>query len=407
MRVDGAAIDTFVLQLSDLPAPTGDGPDESSSTPDNIFVESHGQVVVEAEHFSSRTTAGEMNWVVVPEEDRGVGDHSNFRGTGYVQVLPDRGATGSISRIAQTREEGLRQDVQRWTSSVAAETDELRSNVTPTLWLLLARAHFELGQNEQARRWYNQATHWGEQNEPSKVHTEQLRRLRAEVGPLIAVIKGEVIVPVGSRWKWLHPTDGTDPATTDTDFHATFFKADYDDSHWKTGKDSPGPDGGFGYGDPVGVDIGTPRRPNRKTAYFRHTFRSDAAFEHLVISMQRDDGVIVYLDGKEVGRDNIGPGQEGYDLYAEGFIPPSGWLVRFNLPLFPHNRPGETLVRRISLSGTIGPGEHVLAISLHNRPGGSSDLRIAEISLWVGRIGFEALPPDDPRVITDDEPGTK
>ncbi|OHB71333.1 MAG: hypothetical protein A2V70_15070 [Planctomycetes bacterium RBG_13_63_9] len=41
----------------------------------------------------------------------------------------------------------------------------------------------------------------------------------------------------------------------------------------------------------------------------------------------------------------------------------------------------ETEVIQIELTGTLAPGEHVLAISLHNRGGGSSDLRIAEISL--------------------------
>src|SRR5829696_9342083 len=53
------------------------------------------------------------------------------------------------------------------------------------------------------------------------------------------------IVPVGSEWKWLHPTDGVDPASTNKDFHKTFMKADFDDSKWNTAKDSAGPNGGF------------------------------------------------------------------------------------------------------------------------------------------------------------------
>ena len=113
-----------------------------------------------------------------------------------------------------------------------------------------------------------------DQNESSEFARDGFRQLRAEVDALVRQIGGEVIVPEGSTWKWLHPTDGTDPATSDTDFHTTFFKADYDDSHWQTGKDRAGADGGFGYGDPVGVDIGTPPAlEDRKTAYFRHSFR--------------------------------------------------------------------------------------------------------------------------------------
>lgn len=177
--------------------------------------------------------------------------------------------------------------------------------------------------------------------------------------------KGQVLVPVGSTWKWLHPSGGIDPATKDKDFHTTFSTLDYDDSHWQTGRDSPGPKGGFGYGDAVGVPFEEPAEEHRKTAYFRHQFKTRVPMEKLVLSLQRDDGVIVYLDGKEVGRDNVGSEKEAYDLFAEEVV----------------SKEQETEVRRLQLSGSLPPGEHVLAVSLHNRPGGSSDLRIAEISL--------------------------
>src|SRR5215207_10748402 len=75
----------------------------------------------------------------------------------------------------------------------------------------------------------------------------------------------DVVVPSGSEWKWLHPTDGKDPAGANAEFHKTFMKADFDDSSWKTAKDSAGPHGGFGYGeeDFTGQDIGTPSSANR------------------------------------------------------------------------------------------------------------------------------------------------
>ena len=37
----------------------------------SIFVESGGQVVVEAEHFSSRTPVSPDTWLIVPTEDAG------------------------------------------------------------------------------------------------------------------------------------------------------------------------------------------------------------------------------------------------------------------------------------------------------------------------------------------------
>jgi hypothetical protein len=176
----------------------------------------------------------------------------------------------------------------------------------------------------------------------------------------------DVIVPSGSEWKWLHPTDGKDPKLTISEFHTSFMKADFDDSSWKTGKDSSGDNGGFGYGEESfqGVDIGKPASANRKTAYFRHKFKTEKGFKELVLKLQRDDGIIVYLDGQEVGRENVGGGDEAYDLYAEKSVGGE------------EKKPIELM-----LDGELEPGEHVLAISLHNRAGGSSDLRIADITL--------------------------
>ena len=174
-----------------------------------------------------------------------------------------------------------------------------------------------------------------------------------------------VVVPPDSEWKWLSPTDGKDPAEAEPGFHEKFAAPAYDDSKWQTGKDSDGSEGGFGYGDPAGVTWETPEKENRKTAYLRHKFTTKAALKSLVLSLQRDDGVIVYLDGKEVGRDNVRAGAEAYDLMAEKVISGEAEKTPVEVPL----------------SGELAPGAHVLAISLHNRDGGSSDLRAAGITL--------------------------
>jgi hypothetical protein len=56
---------------------------------DLIFLEFGGQVVVEAEHFSSRVPSPVQRWLVVPDESPGLG-FANARG-GYLQVLPHVG----------------------------------------------------------------------------------------------------------------------------------------------------------------------------------------------------------------------------------------------------------------------------------------------------------------------------
>ncbi|MEK6799202.1 MAG: EGF domain-containing protein [Planctomycetota bacterium] len=54
------------------------------------FLESGGRVIVEAENFSSRVNTSSHNWEIVPGEATGFpSQFSNFRGDGYIQVLPD------------------------------------------------------------------------------------------------------------------------------------------------------------------------------------------------------------------------------------------------------------------------------------------------------------------------------
>ncbi|MHC4706876.1 MAG: tetratricopeptide repeat protein [Planctomycetota bacterium] len=101
---NGMAIDAFIFQLVSLPAPDGNGPPESQVTQEQIFLESNGRVVVEAEHFVRRTAFG-GNWLVVPDEDPGDIGHLNFRGTGYIQALPDTSDVTSQCEILCRRGE--------------------------------------------------------------------------------------------------------------------------------------------------------------------------------------------------------------------------------------------------------------------------------------------------------------
>ena len=125
--------------------------------------------------------------------------------------------------------------------------------------------------------------------------------------------------------------------------------------------------GGFGYGDVFdGVDIGKPEdEAHRHTAYFRHAFTTDTEHAHLELRCQRDDGIIVYLDGKEVVRDNVEPGEEAYLLHSTAFmgVEDDGVVHRFPIP------------------GTLAAGTHTLAISVHNTAEDSSDLYLGGVTL--------------------------
>lgn len=189
--------------------------------------------------------------------------------------------------------------------------------------------------------------------------------IRGPIAEQAALRRTETIVPSGAEWRWLHPIDGVDPATDNDDFHSKFCQMYFDDSDWMVDFDRRGSNGGFGYGDSVAVDIGTPPNEQRKTAYFRHIFSTDKPYNDLSIRLRRDDGVIIYLDGVEVARDNVMDGSDGFDLLAVETV--SG--------------DQEIRLHSIPLSGNLTVGDHVLAISLHNRGTTSSDLRLAEISL--------------------------
>lgn len=55
-----------------------------------VFLESGGQVVVEAEDFTSRVNTSSHGWAIVPGEAPGFpAQFSNHRSAGYIQVLPD------------------------------------------------------------------------------------------------------------------------------------------------------------------------------------------------------------------------------------------------------------------------------------------------------------------------------
>ena len=71
------------------------------------------------------------------------------------------------------------------------------------------------------------------------------------------------IIPFGSDWDWLHPTDAVDPADADADFHTTWYNSDEYD-----GPNFNGPDLALlGYGTinwaAITTDIGTPASGDR------------------------------------------------------------------------------------------------------------------------------------------------
>ena len=128
---------------------------------------------------------------------------------------------------------------------------------------------------------------------------------RATSAPVTVTITNETgfsyLVPNGAVWKYLD--NGSDQGTA-------WQAPGFNDSGWASGPAE------LGFGDITD----NPPRPERTvinggpatnrfvTTYFRHTFNvaDPSAFSALVVRLLRDDGGVVYLNGVEVFRSNLG-----------------------------------------------------------------------------------------------------
>ena len=99
-----------------------------------------------------------------------------------------------------------------------------------------------------------------------------------------------LIAPSNAIWKYLD--NGSNQGTQWKDIN-------FDDNAWPEGA------GQLGYGD--GDEKTTLNSNSGITTYFRHTFNIDNHEEisSYVLKLLRDDGAVVYINGKEVLRDNI------------------------------------------------------------------------------------------------------
>jgi len=121
-----------------------------------------------------------------------------------------------------------------------------------------------------------------------------------------ATSTSQVVVAKKSTWKYMD--DGTNQ---NTDWFATDFKDDF----WQSGA------GILGYGDSpeTTVSYGPSGSNKYTTTYFRTSFtlteeqKSNGSF---MISLLRDDGAVVYLNGQEILRSNMPAGTIAYNSFA-------------------------------------------------------------------------------------------
>jgi tetratricopeptide (TPR) repeat protein len=76
--------------------------------------------------------------------------------------------------------------IGNWKASITAleKSIELRKGGDSCDWFFLAMAHWQLGNKDTAREWYEKAVEWAEKNAAAN---DELRRFRAEVAQLLGV----------------------------------------------------------------------------------------------------------------------------------------------------------------------------------------------------------------------------
>jgi hypothetical protein len=151
----------------------------------------------------------------------------------------------------------------------------------------------------------------------------------------------------GSTWRYLDTGVAPDPSWT---------QAGFVDTAWKSGRAELG----YGDGDEATV-VGFGPNPNAKyvVSWFRTTFSSTAVPATITLDLLADDGAVVYLNGVEVVRDNVGAGVVTAQTRAAA------------------NRSGtaETAWRSFALpANLVQVGTNVIAVSIHQDVPSSSDI---------------------------------
>ncbi len=181
-----------------------------------------------------------------------------------------------------------------------------------------------------------------------------------------AVRADQVLIPTGAVWRYLD--NGSDPG-------AAWAGVAFADGGWASGPAQLG----YGDGDEATVvGYGSNASAKHITTHFRHRFSvaDPGQFAALDLRVMRDDGVVVYLNGVEVFRNNLPSGPITIQTLAGTALGGADESVYLAVPL-----PASHLVA----------GENVVAAEVHQANGTSSDISFD--------LGLTALEPGSASVV--------
>ena len=170
----------------------------------------------------------------------------------------------------------------------------------------------------------------------------------ATLGLSVATSAQTTIVPFGATWKYLD--NGSNQGTA-------WRGIGFADLTWPSG----GAELGYGDGDETTVvSFGSTSKKKYITTYFRKSISvsNPAAFSELLLQVKRDDGVIVYINGTEVYRNNMPTGTVSFTTTASTNVRDDG-----------------TAVLEANLAATLlVAGNNVIAAEIHQRSSNDADI---------------------------------
>jgi tetratricopeptide (TPR) repeat protein len=110
-----------------------------------------------------------------------------------VQLAPDSPLAWQVLGSARYRSGDWRGSIEALEKSCASQAGPEQGD--PCQWLFLAMAHWQLGNKNEARRWYGQSERWLDERVAGG---EEARRLQAEAAALIHVSLGGTLGPAGA-----------------------------------------------------------------------------------------------------------------------------------------------------------------------------------------------------------------
>jgi len=160
------------------------------------------------------------------------------------------------------------------------------------------------------------------------------------------------VIKRGAMWQYWDAGEAPAPGWSGVDFDA---------DAWSQGAAQLG----YGEGDEkTEISFGGDKGDKHMAAYFRHEFEiveaEAAQIESLHISLVRDDGAVVYLNGKEIARDFMPEGEIEFRTPAVDFVP--------------NDIEQESIWIDVPEGVGLRAGKNVVAVEIHQSDRASSDL---------------------------------